>query len=131
MIRTPSSGPRPRLKWYGPDYDVPVAWLILSAAIAAEVTGTLALRASEGFSKLVPSIVVVVGYLISFVLLALVLRYLPVGVVYAVWAATGIALVSVLGWIMFGDAIPPLGIVGIVVILAGVVMLQLSGAVRH
>lgn len=108
-----------------------MAWLILSAAIAAEVTGTLALRASEGFSKLVPSIVVVVGYLISFVLLALVLKYLPVGVVYAVWAATGIALVSVLGWIMFGDAIPPLGIVGIVVILAGVVMLQLSGAVRH
>jgi small multidrug resistance pump len=110
---------------------VPVAWLILAAAIAAEVTGTLSLRASEGFSKLVPSIIVVVGYLLSFVLLAQVLKYLPVGVVYAVWAATGIALVSVLGWIIFRDAIPPLGILGIVIILAGVVMLQLSGAVRN
>jgi small multidrug resistance pump len=65
------------------------------------------------------------------VLLAQVLKYLPVGVVYAVWAASGIALVSVLGWIIFRDAIPPLGILGIVIIFAGVVMLQLSGAVRH
>jgi small multidrug resistance pump len=113
------------------DYHGRVAWLILGAAIAAEVMGTLSLRASEGFSRLIPSVLVVVGYLVSFVLLAQVLKYLPVGVVYAVWAATGIALVSILGWVMFGDAIPPLGILGIVVILGGVVMLQLSGAVRR
>ena len=108
-----------------------MAWLILAAAIVTEVAGTLALRASEGFSRLLPSIIVVIGYLASFVLLAWVLKSLPVGVVYAVWAAAGIAMVSVLGWVMFRDTIPPLGIAGIAVILVGVVMLQLSGAVRH
>lgn len=108
-----------------------MAWLILAAAIATEVTGTLALRASDGFTKLVPTILVAVGYIASFVLLAWVLKYLPVGVVYAVWAAAGIALVSVLGWVMFRDTIPPLGIFGIVIILVGVILLQLSGAVRH
>ena len=113
------------------DYHLPMAWLILAAAIVTEVAGTLALRASEGFSRLLPSIIVVIGYLASFVLLAWVLKYLPVGVVYAVWAAAGIAMVSVLGWVMFRDTIPPLGVAGIAVILVGVVMLQLSGAVRH
>jgi small multidrug resistance pump len=105
--------------------------LILAGAIAAEVTGTLSLRASEGFTKPIPSVIVAVGYIVSFILLAQVLKYLPVGVVYAVWAATGIAVVTILGWRIFGDAVPPLGVVGIGVILAGVIMLQLSGAARH
>jgi small multidrug resistance pump len=108
-----------------------VAWLILAGAIVTEVVGTLALRASEGFTRLWPTVVVVAGYTLSFVLLALVLKYLPVGVVYAVWSAVGVALVGILGWVIFRDTIPPLGIAGIVVILVGVVMLQLSGAVRH
>ena len=108
-----------------------VAWLLLAAAIAAEVTGTLSLRASEGLTRLIPSILVFAGYVISFILLAQVLKSLPVGVVYAVWAATGIAVVSVLGWAIFGDAIPPLGMAGIIVILIGVTMLQVSGAARH
>jgi small multidrug resistance pump len=110
---------------------VAVAWVILAGAILTEVIGTLALRASEGFSRLVPSIVVVIGYALSFVLLALVLKYLPVGVVYAIWSAVGVALVGIFGWVIFRDTIPPLGIAGIVVILIGVSMLQLSGAVRH
>lgn len=107
------------------------AWLLLAGAIAAEVTGTLALKASDGFSRLLPSIVVVVGYLISFGLLALVLKSLPVGVVYAIWAAIGIALVAVLGRIIFGDPLPPLTAVGIVLIIGGVVLVRMSVAEGH
>jgi multidrug transporter EmrE-like cation transporter len=66
----------------------------------------------------VPSIIVVVGYLASFGFLALVLKSLPVGIVYAIWAAIGIALVAVLGKIMFGDPVPPIAIAGIVLIRA-------------
>jgi Membrane transporters of cations and cationic drugs len=106
-------------------------WVLLGAAIATEVAGTLALRASDGLSRLVPSIIVVVGYLASFGFLALVLKSLPVGIVYAIWAAIGIALVAVLGKIMFGDPVPPIAIAGIVLIIGGVSLVSLSGATAH
>ena len=106
-------------------------WVLLGAAIATEVAGTLALRASDGMSRLVPSIIVVVGYLASFGFLALVLKSLPVGIVYAIWAAIGIALVAVLGKIMFGDPVPPIAIGGIVLIIGGVALVSLSGATGH
>src|SRR6185312_965201 len=108
-----------------------VPWLILAAAIATEVAGTLALRASDGMTKLVPAIIVVAGYLLSFWFLALVLKSLPVGIVYAIWAAIGIAAVAVLGKVMFGDPVPPLAIGGIVLILAGVGLVSFSGASTH
>lgn len=106
-------------------------WVLLGAAIATEVAGTLALRASDGLTRLVPSIVVAVGYLASFGLLALVLKSLPVGIVYAIWAAVGVALVAVFGKIMFNDPVPPLAIVGMVLIVGGVAMVSLSGATGH
>jgi small multidrug resistance pump len=108
-----------------------VPWVLLGAAIATEVAGTLALRASDGLSRLVPSIIVAVGYLASFGLLALVLKSLPVGIVYAIWAAVGVALVAVLGKIMFNDPVPPVAIIGMVLIVAGVVLVSLSGATSH
>jgi small multidrug resistance pump len=106
------------------------AWVYLSAAIATEVAGTLALRASNGMSRLVPSIVVVVGYVASFWFLAIVLKTMPVGIVYAIWSAVGVALVAVLGKLMFDDPVPPLAMVGMVLIVGGVALVSLSAAAR-
>jgi small multidrug resistance pump len=106
-------------------------WVLLGAAIATEVAGTLALRASDGLSRLVPSITVAVGYLASFGLLAIVLKSLPVGIVYAIWAAVGVALVAIFGKIMFNDPVPPIAIAGMVLIVAGVALVSLSGAKTH
>ncbi len=106
-------------------------WALLGAAIATEVAGTLALRASNGLTRLVPSIIVAVGYLASFGLLALVLKSLPVGIVYAIWAAVGVALVAFLGKIMFNDPVPPVAVIGMVLIVVGVVLVSLSGASSH
>ena len=108
-----------------------MSWVLLGAAIASKVTGTLALRASNGFSRLIPSIIVVVGYLASFGLLALVLKSLPVGTVYAIWAGIGIALVAVLNKVIFNDPVPPLAMVGIVLIIGGVVLVRVSGGGAH
>jgi len=106
-------------------------WVLLGAAIATEVAGTLALRASDGLSRLVPSIIVAVGYLASFGLLSIVLKSLPVGIVYAIWAAVGVALVAILGKIMFNDPVPPIAMIGMVLIVAGVALVSLSGAKLH
>ncbi|OLB86592.1 MAG: hypothetical protein AUI15_30800 [Actinobacteria bacterium 13_2_20CM_2_66_6] len=106
-------------------------WVLLVAAIATEVAGTLALRGSDGFTKLVPSLITVAGYVASFVLLAVVLKSLPVGIVYAIWSAVGIALVAVLGKLIFGDPVPPLAMAGMVLIVGGVVLVGLSGAKTH
>jgi small multidrug resistance pump len=105
-------------------------WVLLMAAIATEVASTLALRGSDGFSRLVPSIITVVGYVASFVLLAIVLKSLPVGIVYAIWSAVGIALVAVFGKIIFNDPVPPLAMVGMVLIDGGVTLVGVSGASR-
>ena len=106
-------------------------WLLLVVAIATEVIGTLALRASDGFTQVVPAAVTVVTYLVSIVLLALVLKSLPVGIVYAIWSAVGIALVAVLGRVIFGDPVPPLAAVGMVLIVGGVALVGFSGAQTH
>ena len=108
-----------------------LAWVLLVAAIATEVVGTLALRASDGLSRLVPTIIVIVGYLASFGLLAVVLKTMPVGIVYAIWSAVGVALVAVLGKVLFDDPVPPLAMVGMVLIVGGVALVSLSGAPGH
>jgi len=79
----------------------------------------------------VPSLVTVVGYVASFILLAIVLKSLPVGIVYAIWSAVGVALVAALGKIIFDDPVPPLAIVGMVLIVGGVVLVSASGAKAH
>jgi small multidrug resistance pump len=108
-----------------------VTWALLTGAILTEVAGTLALRASEGFSKLVPSLIVVAGYIVSFVLLAIVLdRGLPVGVAYAIWAGIGVALVAILGKFLFDDPLTALSALGIALIIAGVVLVE-SAAEAH
>ena len=107
------------------------AWIYLGAAIATEVAGTLALRASNGMSRLVPSIIVVIGYVASFWFLAIVLKTMPVGIVYAIWSAVGVALVAVLGKLMFDDPVPPLAMVGMVLIVGGVALVSLSAPAAH
>ena len=100
-------------------------WLYLGIAIVAEVIGTSALKYSESFSRLLPSVVVVVSYAISFYLLALTLRSIPVGVVYAVWSGVGIVLLALIGAFIFKQHLDTPAIIGIGMILAGVLVINL------
>lgn len=101
-----------------------MSYLYLAIAILAEVIGTSALKASEGFTRLRPSLVVAVGYGVSFYFLALALRTIPVGVAYAIWSGVGIALITLIGWIVFKQALDAPALVGIALIVAGVVVIQ-------
>jgi small multidrug resistance pump len=103
-------------------------WVLLSIAILSEVTGTTMLRLSNGFTRLWPSIGVVVFYGASFWLLSLLLRSLHVGFVYAVWSGLGTALVALVGWQFFGEPMTEVKVVSMGLIIAGVVGLNLSGA---
>jgi small multidrug resistance pump len=107
-------------------------YLFLVGAIILEVVGTVALKLSEGFSKFVPSAVVVVGYLGSFLLLGIGLnKGLSVSVAYAIWAGAGTALVAIAGIVLFKEQISTIGFVGIGLIIAGVVMLELGSGAAH
>ena len=104
-----------------------MGWLILAGAIGAEVTATLALRSVSTGWRLVPGLVVVVGYGLSFVLLMLALRSIAVSVAYAVWAGTGTAGVAVLAALLFGERITLPVAIGIALIIAGVGVVNLGG----
>ncbi|WP_236790567.1 multidrug efflux SMR transporter [Amycolatopsis sp. GM8] len=106
-----------------------IAYLLLAVAIAAEVTGTVSLKLSDGFSKLVPSLLVVAGYGVAFALMALILKMgLPVGVVYAIWAAAGVALVALIGVVFLGEHLNLTMVGGLVLVIGGVVLLELGAA---
>ncbi|RJP66906.1 MAG: QacE family quaternary ammonium compound efflux SMR transporter [Comamonadaceae bacterium] len=100
------------------------AWMTLGLAIVAEVIGTTALKASESFTRLVPSLVVVVGYGVAFYCLSLVLKTVPVGVAYAVWSGLGIALITLVAFVVYGQRIDLAGVLGMGLIIAGVVVLN-------
>ena len=104
-------------------------WIILSLAIVSEVIGTSALKLSDGFTKLVPSLVVLVGYGLAFYLLSLTLKQIPVGVAYAIWAGAGIALITLIGWILFKQTLDLAALLGIALIISGVVVLQVFSKV--
>jgi len=98
---------------------------MLALAIVLEVTGTLSMRASEGFTRVTFTLLTVVGYLGAFTLLGLVLKQgLPVGVVYGIWAGAGVALVAVLGRFVFGEPLTVLMWVGFLLIIAGVWLVE-------
>ena len=103
-------------------------WLTLGAAIVAEVIATSALKASEGFTRLVPTLVVAVGYGLAFWLLALTLRAIPVGVAYAVWSGIGTVLIAVVGWLVFGQRLDAWALIGMALIIAGVLVMNLLSA---
>ncbi|NLD69065.1 MAG: QacE family quaternary ammonium compound efflux SMR transporter [Limnobacter sp.] len=99
-------------------------WLYLGTAIVAEVIGTSFLKSSEGFTRLLPSLIVLVSYAAAFYLLSLTLKTLPVGIAYAVWSGVGVALIAVIGAVVFGQTLDLAGILGIALIVAGVVVIN-------
>ncbi|MFF0065105.1 DMT family transporter [Streptomyces sp. NPDC005279] len=101
---------------------------LLAAAIAAEVAGTTAMKYSEGFTRLWPSLLTVVGYLLAFSLLARTLRTMSVGTAYAIWAGVGTAAIAVIGMMFLGESTSLVKIAGIALVIAGVVVLSMGGA---
>ena len=107
-------------------------WLILLVAILSETIATTALKASEGFTVLIPSVVVGVGYCLSFYFLSLTLRSIPVGIAYAVWSGVGVALVTLFGFLVYNQKLDLPALLGILLILTGVVvMFSFSDSMSH
>jgi small multidrug resistance pump len=108
------------------------AYLYLGIAILSEVIATSALRASDGFSRLMPSVIVIVGYVISFYFLSLTLKVIPVGIAYAIWSGTGIVLISSVAWLFFGQKLDAAALIGIGLIMAGVIVINaFSNSAAH
>ena len=106
------------------------AYLLI--AIACEVVGTSALKATDGFTRLGPSLVTLIGYGISFYFLSLTLRAIPVGVVYAIWSGAGIVLIAAIGWVYYRQSLDAAAVIGLALIVAGVLVVNLfSRTVAH
>ncbi len=109
-----------------------MTYVFLAVAICCEVVATSALKQTDGFTRLVPSLVTVAGYGLAFYFLSLPIRTMPVGVVYAMWSGAGIVLIAGIGYIAFGQTLDLAAIVGIGLIIAGVLVVNLlSDTVRH
>ena len=102
-----------------------MTYLYLAIAIVAEVIATSSLKSCESFTRLWPSVVVLVGYAFAFYFLSLTLRSMSVGIVYAIWSGAGIILVSIIAWILFGQKLDVPAILGIALIIAGVAVINL------
>lgn len=100
-------------------------YFYLSIAIVSEVIATNALKASEQFSKLWPSVIVVIGYASTFYFLSITLKYMPVGVANAIWAGSSIVLVAFGGWLFFKQKLDTAAIFGMLLIIAGVLVMSL------
>jgi len=109
-----------------------MVWFYLAIAIAAEVMATTALKFSEGFTKIMPSALVVVGYAGAFYCLSKVLNQIPISIAYAIWSGAGVALVGIVGWIWLGQKLDAGALVGIGLIIAGVLVINIfSQSVAH
>ncbi len=109
-----------------------MTYLYLSIAIVAEVIATSALKASDGFTRLGPSLFVIVGYAVAFYFLSLTLRTMSIGVAYAVWCGAGIVLIALIGWFVLGQKLDVPALVGMALIVAGVAVINLfSKSVSH
>jgi small multidrug resistance pump len=107
-------------------------WLYLGVAILFETIGTTALKASDGMTRAGPALVVVMAYALSFWLLALVLRVIPVGVAYAIWSGLGICLIAGIGWMVFGQRLDAPALLGLGLIIAGILVINIfSNSVGH
>ncbi|MEV5959665.1 multidrug efflux SMR transporter [Streptomyces sp. NPDC051987] len=105
-----------------------MGYLTLAGAIAAEVAATTAMKYADGFSRLWPSLLTALGYVLSFLLLAKTLQTLSIGTAYAIWSGVGTAAIAVLGLLLFGEALTLVKVAGILLIVGGVVVLNLGGA---
>jgi small multidrug resistance pump len=101
---------------------------MLVVAIAFEVAGTVALKFTAGFTRWVPTTIVVIGYAVSFTLLAQVVKTLPISLVYAVWSGVGTATVAAIGFTLLGEPVSVLKVIGVALVIAGVVALNLGGS---
>lgn len=109
-----------------------MTYLYLAAAIVFEVIATSSLKTSEGFTRLWPSIVAAIGYLITFYFLALTLRTMPIGIAYAIWSGVGILLLAAIDWFWFRQTLDLPAIIGLALIIAGVVTVNLfSKTLQH
>ena len=107
-------------------------WLALTIAIVAEVIGTTALKASNEFTRLWPSLIVVVGYGTAFYFMAVSMRVLPVGIMYAIWSGMGIVLVSIIGWVIYRQVLDVPAKIGMGLIIAGAIVINVfSKSVVH
>ena len=104
-------------------------WLYLTIAILSEVVGTSALKATEGFTRIAPSAIVIACYALSFYFLSLTLRTLALGVAYAIWSGVGLVIVAAVGWLVYQQALDIAAIVGMGLIVTGVVVLNLFSGV--
>jgi small multidrug resistance pump len=105
-------------------------WMALALAIGAEVVATSALKSAAGFTRLGPSLLVVLGYGVSFWCLSLALKTIPVGVAYAIWSGVGIVLIALIAWALHGQRLDAAALLGIGLILAGVLVIQLFSRVH-
>lgn len=109
-----------------------MVWFYLAIAIAAEVMATTALKFSEGFTRAIPSLLVVIGYAGAFYFLSRVLNQIPISVAYAIWSGAGVALVGIVGWVWLGQKLDVGALVGIGLIIGGVLVINLfSKTVSH
>ncbi|CAM4325981.1 DMT family transporter [Paenibacillus tarimensis] len=110
------------------DEAVMKGWLLLLAAIVLELSGTVALKYSDGFSRLLPSILMFVLYLLSFSALNLAVKTIDVSIAYAVWSGLGTLLISIVGFMWFQEHVTPFKILSIAIIIVGVICLNLANS---
>lgn len=104
-----------------------MGYVLLGGAIAAEVAATTAMKYSEGFTRLWPSLITAVGYLLSFALLAQTLKTVSIGTAYAIWSGVGTAAIATIGLLAFGETLTAAKLAGLALIVAGVVVLNMGG----
>ncbi|MDF1716388.1 MAG: SMR family transporter [Antarcticimicrobium sp.] len=111
---------------------MPAHYIYLILAVAAETVGTTALQASQQFSRLMPSLLAVAGYAVAFYFLALTLKAMPVGIVYAMWSGLGIVFIALIGFIAFGQRLDLPAVLGLAMIIGGIAVINLfSGSTTH
>lgn len=111
---------------------MPQGYIYLCLAIVGEVVATSALKAANGFSETLPSILVVVGYGVAFYYLSLSLKTIPLGISYAIWSGVGVVAVSIIGWVYYKQALDIAAIIGMAMILGGVLVIHLfSNSAAH
>lgn len=108
-----------------------MSYLFLTIAIIAEVIATSALKASQGFSVLMPSIIMILGYAVALFFLSLTLKTIPVGIAYAIWSGAGIVLISTVGWIFFKQHLDLAAIIGLGLMLAGIIVINVFSNSTH
>ncbi len=106
-------------------------YILLAIAVVAEVVGTIFLQLSEQFTRIVPSVMVLVSYAAAFYLMSWTIKVIPVGIVYAIWSGAGIALISAIGHFAFAQKLDSAAVLGIALILAGIVVIQLFSSATH